>query len=240
MRKIAGAVSAVALVSAAVLICSKTLLATQAVGMGVVDERAGAQSAAAKVAYRFPAGSEQFLDFIPPSAATAAATHEMKADRLPDDACPSLFSPAPTADCLAAGGKPVPPARPMPAVEQRATKIAAEPRTMTVAAERVAAATPVTAAAPVRASAAVPPASCAHNLATANARVERVLARIKDARTRQGADACAAYRSDFFAVVQAREVTALCKSGAERDRDLGRIDGAVEHINGAIALSCGT
>jgi hypothetical protein len=238
MRKIAGAVSAVALVSAAILICSKTLLATQAVGMGVVDERAGAQSAAAKVAYRFPTGSEQFLDFIPPSAATAAATHEMKADRLPDDACPSLFSPAPTADCLAAGGKPVPPARPAPVMESPATTIASEPRAKSVAAERVAAAIPVAAAAPVRAPAAVPPASCAHNLASANARVERVLARIKEAR--QGADACAAYRSDFFAVVQAREVTALCKSGAERDRELGRIDGAVEHINGAIAQSCGS
>jgi hypothetical protein len=239
MRKIAGAISAVALVSAAVLICSKTLLATQAVGMGVVDTRAGAESAAAKVAYRFPTGAELFHDFIAPSETRAAATsRDSKADRLRDVACASLFSPTPTAECLAAAGKPVPPARPAPAVEQRATKIAAEPRTTTVAAERVAAAIPVAAAAPVRAPAAVPPASCAHNLATATARVERVLARVKEAR--KGADACAAYRSDFFAMVQAREVTALCKSGAERDRDLGRIDGAVEHINGAIALSCGT
>jgi hypothetical protein len=70
--------------------------------------------------------------------------------------------------------------------------------------------------------------------------VERVLARIKDTRTRQGTDACATYRNDFFAVVQAREVTALCKTGAERERDLSRIDGAVEDINGAIAVTCGT
>jgi hypothetical protein len=40
-------------------------------------------------------------------------------------------------------------------------------------------------------------------------------------------------------MVQAREVTAMCKSGTERDQDLGRIDTAVENINGAIARGCG-
>ena len=221
MRKIVGAVSAVVLVSAAIVTGSKTLLVTQAVGMGV--EGVGAQNAAVQIADRFPTDTEVFRQ----AAALAA--------------CASLFSPAPTTDCLAVGGKPVPPtspARPAPVVERQAATIASEPRTTTVSAERVAVAIPVAAAAPVRAPAAVAPASCAQNLAAANARVERVLARIKEAH--RGADACAAYRSDFFAVVQAREVTALCKSGPERDRDLGRIDGAVEDINGAIAQSCGT
>jgi hypothetical protein len=31
----------------------------------------------------------------------------------------------------------------------------------------------------------------------------------------------------------------LCKSGAERERDLGRLDADVEHINEAIAARCG-
>ena len=46
--------------------------------------------------------------------------------------------------------------------------------------------------------------------------------------------------ASFFEVVKAREVTALCKTGTERAQDLGRIDAAVENINAAIAMSCGT
>ena len=65
------------------------------------------------------------------------------------------------------------------------------------------------------------------------------VAHVKVARANNSADTCAAYRRDFFDVVQAREVTALCKTGAEREQDLGRIDLAVEDINGAIAKSCG-
>jgi hypothetical protein len=245
MRKIAGAISAVALVSTAILICSKTVFVTQAVGMGV-DARVSEESAAAKIAYRFPANAELFREFIAPSSAAERAARAPGADAV----CGSVFSPSLTTDCLTAGGKPAKPStapavverHPAPAVaEPRIAPIAAEPvRTRVAAVAAPATAVPVVAAAPVRAPATVAPPSCAQTLATANARVERVLARIKDTRTRQGTDACAAYRSDFFEVVQAREVTALCKSGAERDRDLGRIDGAVEDINGAIAQSCGT
>jgi len=39
-------------------------------------------------------------------------------------------------------------------------------------------------------------------------------------------------------MVKARAVTALCKSGPERDRDLGRLDADVAHINDAIAARC--
>ena len=245
MRKIAGAISAVALVSVAIL-TSKTIFVTQAIGMGV-EGGAGAQSAAARIAHRFPTSAELFRDFIrPASNADRAAALSQKGDRQPiaGSACGNVFSPVPTTDCLAAGGKPVQPASPASVAERRPATAVSASRVTTIAPEpvrtRVAAAVPVAAAAPVRAVAAVPPPSCAHTLATANVRVERVLARIKDTRTRQGTDACATYRSDFFEVVQAREVTALCKTGAERERDLSRIDGAVEDINGAIAVSCGT
>jgi hypothetical protein len=36
----------------------------------------------------------------------------------------------------------------------------------------------------------------------------------------------------------ARAVAALCKSGADRERELGRLDADVEHINGVIAVGC--
>ena len=39
-------------------------------------------------------------------------------------------------------------------------------------------------------------------------------------------------------LVKARAVTALCKSGPERERELGRFDADVEHINEAIAARC--
>ena len=54
-----------------------------------------------------------------------------------------------------------------------------------------------------------------------------------------GTEACSATRLYFLEVVKARAVTALCKSGPERDRDLGRLDADVETINSAIAASCG-
>jgi hypothetical protein len=107
---------------------------------------------------------------------------------------------------------------------------------------RRAAAAPAAATTTTAASASVAPAhgapACKQNLATAMARVERALAHAKGLRDR--ADACTTYRQNFFELVQAREATALCKTGAEREHDLGRIDLAVEDINGAIAKSCGS
>jgi hypothetical protein len=274
MRKIAGAVSAVALVSVAVLTISKALFGSQAVGMGV-DTGVNDESTAA-IAYRFPANADLFREFIAPvSAAEWAARAPVAAV-----ACGSVFSPALTNECLTASHKPANPAAlavvERPAPEPRPTPVAApaamaplvaapvtapvpapakaapapapavatapvEPvRTRVAVSGTPASAAPVAAAAPVRAPVTAAPPSCAQTLPSANARVERVLARIKDARTRTGSDACAAYRSDFFEIVQAREVAALCRSGADRERDLRRIDGAVEDINGAIAQACGT
>ena len=83
------------------------------------------------------------------------------------------------------------------------------------------------------------PASCPQTLAAASARMERAIAAVKGGRTNESAETCAAYRRNFFEVVQAREVTALCKTGADRAQDLGRIDVALENMNGTIAKSCG-
>jgi hypothetical protein len=76
---------------------------------------------------------------------------------------------------------------------------------------------------------------CDRNLADAVANMTAQQARAKAA---YGAEACAATRLYFLEVVKARAVTALCKNGPERDRELGRLDADVENINTAIAASC--
>jgi hypothetical protein len=77
---------------------------------------------------------------------------------------------------------------------------------------------------------------CERNLADATANVAIWQERAK--RAARGVDACSATKLYFLEVVKARAVTALCKTGTERDRDLGRLDADVETINNAIAASC--
>ena len=60
----------------------------------------------------------------------------------------------------------------------------------------------------------------------------------KGSTPKRGKDICSATRLYFLEVVKARAVAALCKSGPERERELGRFDADVEHINEAIAASC--
>lgn len=79
---------------------------------------------------------------------------------------------------------------------------------------------------------------CDRNLATALAHVAATEARVKTLAPADGAEMCKATRLYFLEVVKARAVTALCKSGVDRDRDLGKLDADVEHINAAIAARC--
>lgn len=90
-------------------------------------------------------------------------------------------------------------------------------------------------AAPPARPAPLEPPSCQRNLADAFAKVSSQQARVKVA---HGAQACTATKLYFLEVVKARAVTALCKSGPERERELGRLDADVESINSAIAASC--
>lgn len=91
---------------------------------------------------------------------------------------------------------------------------------------------------------AAPPASpaplqlpgCDRNLADASTNVAATQARLKG--LEEGKDICTATRLYFLEVVKARAVTALCKNGPERERELGRFDADVEHINEAIAARC--
>jgi len=77
---------------------------------------------------------------------------------------------------------------------------------------------------------------CQQSLAVAGARLEQARAHLKGRQA--GGEACATYRRHFFEVVKAREVTAMCKTGTERERELSDIDAAVENLNGAIARTC--
>jgi hypothetical protein len=70
------------------------------------------------------------------------------------------------------------------------------------------------------------------------ARAASLQARIKHLGAAHGAEVCAATRLYFLEVVKTRAVTALCRNGPERDRELGRLDADVETINNAIAASC--
>lgn len=77
--------------------------------------------------------------------------------------------------------------------------------------------------------------SCDRTLADTFAQVTVLQGRVKAAR---GVDACTATRLYFLEVVKARAITAECKSGPERDRELGRLDADVENINSSIAARC--
>jgi hypothetical protein len=80
--------------------------------------------------------------------------------------------------------------------------------------------------------------TCKHSLAAAFASMDAARARAKSAGA--GDESCTAHRHHFLEVVKARAVTALCKNGSERDHDLGKLDGAVENLNGVIAARCGS
>src|SRR5450631_1405330 len=60
---------------------------------------------------------------------------------------------------------------------------------------------------------------CERNIANANSSVAALHARVKN-------------------IGNARAVIALCKTGLDRERELGRLDADVEHINEAIAERC--
>jgi hypothetical protein len=79
---------------------------------------------------------------------------------------------------------------------------------------------------------------CEQDLADISARVVTMQARIKSLTAVNTSEMCTATRFYFLEMVKARAVTALCKSGTERERDLGRLDADVDRINDAIAARC--
>ena len=79
---------------------------------------------------------------------------------------------------------------------------------------------------------------CKRELAAVSATMDEA-ARIKTASAGPGEAACTAYRNQFLSLVKARAVVAACKTGLDRDQEVGRLDGTVEDINSFIARSCG-
>jgi hypothetical protein len=79
---------------------------------------------------------------------------------------------------------------------------------------------------------------CDRNLADASAGVAAMQARIKSLSGVDRSEICTATRLYFLEVVKARAVTALCKSGTERERELGRFEVDVDDANEAIAARC--
>src|SRR5262249_28586483 len=80
--------------------------------------------------------------------------------------------------------------------------------------------------------------ACDRDLAEASANAAAMQARVKASANMDSSEVCRTTRLYFLEVVKARAVTALCKSGPERDRDLERLDANVAHINDAIAARC--
>jgi hypothetical protein len=94
-------------------------------------------------------------------------------------------------------------------------------------------------AAPASPATPLEPPGCERNVADANASVAVLQARVKSIGTARGPEICNATRLYFLEVVKARAVFALCKTGPDREREIGRLDADVEHINEAIAARCG-
>jgi len=79
---------------------------------------------------------------------------------------------------------------------------------------------------------------CKRELAAVVATVDEA-ARLKPGGARADETACTVHRTQFLSLVKARAVIAACKTGLDRDQEVGRLDGNVEDINTFIAQSCG-
>ncbi len=79
---------------------------------------------------------------------------------------------------------------------------------------------------------------CERNLVEAKAGLAALQARVKSLGPSRDPEICNASRLYFLEVMKARAVTAICKTGPDRERELGRLDADVEHINEAIGDRC--
>jgi hypothetical protein len=79
---------------------------------------------------------------------------------------------------------------------------------------------------------------CKSGLAAATASLGESSARAQRAGSAKSDEACVAYRSYFLDVVKARSMAAQCKTGPERDQELGKLDVNAEQANDGIAARC--
>ncbi len=79
----------------------------------------------------------------------------------------------------------------------------------------------------------IDPAGCTRNLTETTAKLAALKVQLK---SEPAKNRCSVTRLYFLEAVKARAVAALCKTGADRDRELERLDADVESINQAIAV----
>jgi hypothetical protein len=77
--------------------------------------------------------------------------------------------------------------------------------------------------------------SCKRELAA----LSQKLGALPQTKPGHAAASCTTYRTQFLETVRARAVVAACRTGKDRDQEIGRLDGRVDDINGAIAQACG-
>ena len=94
-------------------------------------------------------------------------------------------------------------------------------------------------AAPAAPAPVTEPAGCEQNLKSTGTSVAAMQIRFQRLANADAAQKCSVIRLYFLEAVKARAVTALCKRGPDRDRELGRLDADIETINGSIAAQCG-
>ncbi len=80
---------------------------------------------------------------------------------------------------------------------------------------------------------------CRRNIEVAYSSLGQSAGQVQKTSGSRGEDSCMAYRRHFVDIVKARAAAAMCKTGPEREQDLGRLDDAVERINAGIAERCG-
>lgn len=80
---------------------------------------------------------------------------------------------------------------------------------------------------------------CKAELAASTVSLGQSTARVQRVGNARSDEACVAYQSYFLEVVKARSVAAQCKTGPEREQELGRLDLSAEQANNGIAERCG-
>ena len=94
-------------------------------------------------------------------------------------------------------------------------------------------------AAPAVAGPAAKPA-CARELAMTETSLLKTALRLQTVGKVSPSEQCETYRSHAAVVAKARDVFERCSTGAERERDLGDMDGALDRAKTAIASACTT
>jgi hypothetical protein len=94
-------------------------------------------------------------------------------------------------------------------------------------------------AAPALAGPAAKPA-CARELALTETSLLKTAIRLQSVGKIGPSEQCDTYRAHAAVVAKARDVFERCSTGAERDREVGDMDGALDRAKSAIASACAT